>query len=108
MSLLGRLTETIATKVTRSSTALTSPVKRSTTSTSSSWSNCCAVRRAVMDVASSQQHLEVQAEQLRQAASGLEARAREELSKGRGDNAREALARRTVIERGLASIAHPG
>jgi phage shock protein A len=104
MSLLGRLTETIATKVNALLDRFDEPGEALDYAYQLELEQLLRVRRAVMDVASSQKHLEVQVEQLRQAASGLEARARKELSTGREDNAREALARRTVIERGLASI----
>ena len=104
MNLLGRLTETIATKVNALLDRFDEPGEALDYAYQLELEQLLRVRRSVMDVASSQQHLEVEAEQLRQAASGLEARAREELSIGREDNAREASARRTVIERGLASI----
>lgn len=104
MSLLGRLTETITAKMNALLDRFEEPSEMLDYAYQLELEQLLRVRRAVMEVASSQRHLETQAEQLRHAAADLEARAREELSTGREDNAREALARRTVIERGLASV----
>jgi phage shock protein A len=55
------------------------------------------VRRGVADVATSRKRIELQANQLQQAASKLEDQARQAVSQNREDLAREALTRRTTI-----------
>jgi phage shock protein A len=62
------------------------------------------VRRGVADVATSRKRLEIQITQLRQSADRLEAQARESVSVGREDLAREALTRRSAALTQLSSI----
>ena len=56
------------------------------------------VRRGVVDVASSRKRLELQQQQLTQQAAKCEDQARQALSLGREDLAREALTRRSAIQ----------
>jgi phage shock protein A len=62
------------------------------------------VRRGVADVATSRKRLELQAAQLQQAAAKLEGQARQAMSAGREDLARDALTRRSAIGTQLAQL----
>ena len=62
------------------------------------------VRRGVADVATSRKRLELQAAQLQQAAAKLEGQARQAMSAGREDLAREALTRRSAIGTQLSQL----
>ncbi len=62
------------------------------------------VRRGVADVATSRKRLELQGKQLQQTWIKLEQQAREALTAGREDLAREAIARRATVERQLADL----
>jgi phage shock protein A len=55
------------------------------------------VRRGVADVATSRKRIELQASQLQQAADKLDTQARQSISHGREDLAREALSRKATI-----------
>ncbi|HEX2053389.1 MAG TPA: PspA/IM30 family protein [Actinomycetota bacterium] len=55
------------------------------------------VRRGLSDVATSRKRVELQAQQLRASGEKLESQARQALTQGREDLAREAVARRTAI-----------
>ncbi len=62
------------------------------------------VRRGVADVATSRKRLELQMQQLRAQADKLGEQARQALSMGREDLAREALTRRSGVEQQLADL----
>ena len=62
------------------------------------------VRRGVADVATSRKRLELQAAQLQQSAAKLEGQARQAMTAGREDLAREALTRRSAIGTQLAQL----
>src|ERR671932_2013607 len=55
------------------------------------------MRRGVADVATSRKRIELQAQQLQQSAAKLEGQAKQALTQGREDLAREALARRSAL-----------
>jgi phage shock protein A len=55
------------------------------------------MRRGVADVATSRKRIELQAQQLQNSAAKLEGQARQAVSQGRDELAREALTRRTAI-----------
>lgn len=104
MSLLARLTETIAAKVNALLDHFDEPGEALDYAYQLELEQLLRVRRAVMDVASAEQRLRVGADRLRRAASDLESRGRQELSMGRHDKASEALARRAVLLEGAASF----
>jgi phage shock protein A len=62
------------------------------------------MRRGVTDVATSRKRVELQAEQLQRSATKLEGQARQALTQGREDLAREALTRRAAIAGQLADL----
>ncbi|WP_019877730.1 PspA/IM30 family protein [Sporichthya polymorpha] len=62
------------------------------------------VRRGVVDVASSRKRLELQQQQLRTQADKCEEQARQALSLGREDLAREVLTRRSAIQQQAADL----
>ena len=66
------------------------------------------VQQAIEHVTTAHQHLEFQSAQLEEAAAALEARAREAVTLGREDLAREALVRCSVIKAGIASLSAQG
>lgn len=105
MSLLGRLTETIAGKMNAVLDRFDEPGEALDYAYQLELEQLLRVRRAVMDVAASQRQLASRSEQLRAAVPALERLARDELSLGREDAAREALARRVVLGRGLEQMA---
>jgi phage shock protein A len=62
------------------------------------------VRRGVVDVASSRKRLELQQQQLGQQAAKCEQQARQALSLGREDLAREALTRRSAVQQQVVEL----
>lgn len=62
------------------------------------------VKRGVADVATSRKRVELQAQRLRQTQAKLEEQARQAVSAGREDLAREALARRVAIDQQLRDL----
>ncbi len=62
------------------------------------------VRRGLADVATSRKRLELQMQQLEQAATKLQAQAQQALGAGREDLAREALTRRSGLEQQMSDL----
>ena len=62
------------------------------------------VRRGVADVATSRKRLELQMNQIQQSSSKLEGQAKQAMSQGREDLAREALTRRSGIQQQLTDL----
>jgi phage shock protein A len=62
------------------------------------------MRRAVADVATSRKRIELQAQQLQRSAEKLEGQAKQAVSQGREDLAREALTRRSGIANQLTEL----
>ncbi|HXY43024.1 MAG TPA: PspA/IM30 family protein [Acidimicrobiales bacterium] len=108
VSLLGRLTTTLSAKVNELLDRLEDPGEALDYAYQRLFEQLGKARQAIAHLASARQHLVLQSAELEEYASELESQAREAVKAGRDDLAREALARRSVIKSGVASLAREG